>query len=305
MRTGTGHHELLLTDDDAVPEALVSRAQEAVRAGTWVVCNTSEPLVRALHQAVDGSPRLLAGSMPDIAANPAELLADAMVLAAGHLESAEALLVIDEGPVMDRSVWWEWSRVEAARNLLMADVWQVCLYPTRWLDDEQLASMRATHPWECDGAGRRPSDGFLAPDDFLAARFLDPYEPGLPAPWREMDDPSELQVRAAVREVADGVGLHQDDVDSLLFAASEITSNAHQYGAAPVSVRLWRGARRLTVAVSDAGPGCAEGLVGLVGHEPDAPSGGGTGLWLTHCMVDARHVRTAEGNTVYLSVGVR
>ena len=298
-------HELLLTDDDTLPEALVARVQEAVASDVWVICNTSEPLARNLRRSVDGSPLLLAGSMPDIAANPSELLADAMVLASGHRESGERLLVIDEGPVMDRSVWWAWSRVEAARNLLMADVWQVCCYPSRWLDDEQLASMRATHPWECEGAGRRRSDAYVEPTEFLEARFHDPYDTGLPTPWRELADPTELQVRAAVRELAAGTGLAQDDADSLLFAASEVTANAHQYGAAPVSVRLWRGERRLTVAVSDAGPGCTDALVGLTADDLDAPSGGGTGLWLTHCMVDARHVRTPEGNTVYLAAGVR
>lgn len=305
MRSGPERHELLLTDDDGFPEALVSRVQQAVSNDMWVVCNSSEPLARRLSRAVDASPRLLPAPMPDLAANPVELLADALVLAAGHVDSGESILVINEGPVMARSAWWEWSRVEAARNLLMADVWQVCWYPAPWLDAEQRASMRATHPWECDGPGRRRSDTFLAPTEFLEARLADPYDHGLPDPLRVLDDPTEIQVRAVVREVAEGGGLAPDDVDSLVFAASEVTSNAHQHGAVPVSVRVWCGDRRVTVAVSDAGPGSTDALVGLTGHDPDSPSGGGTGLWLTHCMVDARHTRTAEGNTVYLSVGAR
>jgi anti-sigma regulatory factor (Ser/Thr protein kinase) len=70
-----------------------------------------------------------------------------------------------------------------------------------------------------------------------------------------------------------------------------------------VSLRAWAAPGRVVVAVSDAGPGPADPLVGLVAPPPGTRTSG-LGLWIAHELCEAVALSvTADGFTVRLVAG--
>ena len=92
------------------------------------------------------------------------------------------------------------------------------------------------------------------------------------------------------------------DIDHLVFAVSEVVTNALIHGRRPVRSRLWTAADRIVVTVTDRGDGPADPVAGLL--PVIGTCSAGLGLWLTHQLCS--HVTldtTDDGFTIRLVVG--
>lgn len=197
-----------------------------------------------------------------------------------------------------------WDRYEAGINTLWRDlpVWSRCLYDATTVPPAVQEAVRRAHPQLVVPHGPAAS----SPDfqDLQHFRFLpvtpDPVEADRPA--RELVDPELAATRHAVRDVGAGVVDH-DVLDDLVFATSEAVANGSQHGRPPVTVRIWRGPRRLVVTVHDTGPGPRDRTAGLVART-GSPTGAGMGLWITGQLeVACDLVWAPDGFTVRLRGG--
>jgi anti-sigma regulatory factor (Ser/Thr protein kinase) len=77
------------------------------------------------------------------------------------------------------------------------------------------------------------------------------------------------------------------------------------HGRPPTLLRLWAQPDRVTVTVTDTGPGHSDPLVGLLPPDPVNGPGPGPGprlgLWLSHQLVDVAHRHHADGYTIRLA----
>jgi anti-sigma regulatory factor (Ser/Thr protein kinase) len=89
------------------------------------------------------------------------------------------------------------------------------------------------------------------------------------------------------------------NMENLVLAVSETVGNALRHGRPPVLMGLWVQPNRITVSVTDTGPGPADPFVGLL--PPEHPQVSGLGLWLSHQLVDVTHRRHPDGYTACLS----
>jgi anti-sigma regulatory factor (Ser/Thr protein kinase) len=88
-----------------------------------------------------------------------------------------------------------------------------------------------------------------------------------------------------------------------VFATHEAVTNALIHGRSPTLLRLWAQPDRVTVTVTDTGPGPTDPLVGLLPPGPLNGPGPGPrlGLWLSHQLVDVAHRHHPDGYTIRLA----
>jgi anti-sigma regulatory factor (Ser/Thr protein kinase) len=239
-------------------------------------------------------------------ARPASAIRSYRELLAGHAAAGAAQVrIIGElssdtfGPT-----WDSWARYEAAINGAYDDwpLWSMCAYDTRTTPTAVLADVARTHPRAATPDGRHePSPGYVEPTVFLGdlrAAEPDPVQRALPTV--ELAAPSPAVARAAVQAAAGR--LNRDQVDGLLVGVNEAVTNAIRHGAPPHLMRVWAGADRVVVEVTDRGAGPTDPFAGLLPAGDGAA--GGLGLWLAYQMcahVTAR--RSAEGYTLRLTAG--
>ncbi|MFI5937691.1 anti-sigma factor RsbA family regulatory protein [Actinoplanes sp. NPDC051494] len=201
--------------------------------------------------------------------------------------------------------WDRWADYESVINVAYDDfpLWSNCAYDTRTTPGPMLAEVARTHPrFARPGDRHEVSPTFLEPRSYLSRQRParpDPLQSG--PPTTTLADPVPAQARAAVR--AADPGLAPEDLDDLVVAVSETVTNAFRYGVPPVTLRVWRGADRLVVTVTDAGTGPEDPLAGLL------PAGdgslGGRGLWITYQACDqVTAARDEEGWTIRLTAGI-
>src|SRR3954449_9553641 len=124
--------------------------------------------------------------------------------------------------------------------------------------------MRPTPGREEDGV-HRSNDRYRHPVNFLVRHSDDPADPiERTPPAIELVDPSPATARATVKWFS-GQRLSDQDIDRLIFAVHEAVINALRHGRQrpPTVLRLWARPGRVTVTVTDAGPGPADSLTGL------------------------------------------
>lgn len=225
---------------------------------------------------------------------------DEHVSAAGPMLSSYARVVHEE-PVVPPPLWPEWRRLEAALNLVLRhyDTWAVCAYDRRTLTADMVEDLLAAHPVVGQDGRHQSNDRYQHPVNFLGQHGnapLDPIERTPPAV--EIVDPSPATARATVNWFTHQ-RLPSGDIDRLVFATHEAVTNALNHGRPPTVLRLWTEPERITVTVTDTGPGPAGPSTGL-GHG-DPPTGPALGLWLIQQLVDVTHRRHSDGYTIRLA----
>jgi anti-sigma regulatory factor (Ser/Thr protein kinase) len=171
--------------------------------------------------------------------------------------------------------------------------------------------LHATHPLIGQDGHHRRNDRYRHPVNFLGRNSDDPPDPiERTPPAVELVDPSAATARAAVKWFS-----HQQlpgqEIDKLIYATHEAVTNALQHGRPPTVLRLWAQPGRVTVTVTDAGPGptdpLADPLAGPVSTEPPTDSaddpfpGPALGLWLIHQLVDVTRRSEPSGYTICLT----
>jgi anti-sigma regulatory factor (Ser/Thr protein kinase) len=230
-----------------------------------------------------------------------------------HVRAARPMLapyarVVHQEPAIPPAHWPQWRRLEAVLNLALSyhDTWAVCAYDRGTLTEEMVADLHATHPLIAQDGSDRHNDRYQHPVDFLRQHrntAPDPVEHTAPAV--ELADPSPALARATVARFAHHHRLPAGEVDNLVFATHEAVTNALMHGRPPTVLRLWARPDRVTVTVTDTGPGPPDPLVGLLPPDPlnsRVPGPGPRlGLWLSHQLVDVAHRHDPDGYTIRLA----
>ena len=194
--------------------------------------------------------------------------------------------MVHQEPVIPPSQWPEWRRLEAVLNLALShhDTWAVCAYDRRTLTNEMVADLHATHPLITRTAVTSTTTATDTVDSFRNHRSNPPDPVEHTAPAVKLADPSPATARATVAGFARQHRLPTGEIDNLVFATNEAVTNALIHGRPPTLLRLWAQPDRVTVTVTDAGPGPTDPLVGLLPLDPLIGPGPGPrlGLWLSH-----------------------
>jgi anti-sigma regulatory factor (Ser/Thr protein kinase) len=311
--TGHGHAASVVASDAELLATALPFVEAGLRAGDLVALacpdETAALVCEALGEQawlVESDPRmsLLGSRPPDALSTCRRYLERAAGNGSGRLR---VLADIDFGD--EPADWREGQRFESVFNRLMgtAPVSAICLYDSRRLPPEVLASAAATHPLLVQGTDWRANSAFEDPDSYVPALPLprEPVEDG--APVFVVEDASSLaRLRHQLGAVLAARVPDRDQREDLHLAAAEIAANAFRHGARPVSARVWSDGERIVCAITDRGTTYADPLSGFVpAHGPDL-SRGGMGLWLARKLWDHVDVLPGPGGlTVRLSTRLR
>ncbi|GAA1806292.1 hypothetical protein GCM10009682_30260 [Luedemannella flava] len=277
-----------------------------VEAGEPTVVALGEEHAGLVREATGGDPRITYLAGGEMYARPASairayrsLLVDHVAAGAGQIRIIGELAAPAFGPTWD---WW--ARYESAINHAYDDfpLWSMCAYDANRTPPHVLRDVARTHPSVAEPGGRRRSPSYTDPTTFLLEPRPQPDDPvQRTRPVAELIDPLPAAARQAVRGADPGT-LPAGALDNLVIAVSEVVTNAIRHGQAPVLMRLWTGADRMVVTVSDRGPGPKDPFAGLLPRTDGEP--GGLGLWLTHQLCDFVTVdRRDTGFTIRLVAG--
>jgi anti-sigma regulatory factor (Ser/Thr protein kinase) len=306
--TTTGHrsfrHELFLyRSAEDLLEFVVPLARDGVSAGEPTLLLLRADAGQAVLHEVGPSPYLTVEPALAEPGRPSQ-----------HVSTASTLLpsyarVVHQEPVIARSQWPEWRRLEAVLNLALRDydTWAVCAYDQRTLAADMVDDLHATHPLIGQGGEHRRNDRYQHPVNFLVRQSEDPPDPiERTPPAVELVNPSPATARASVKWFSHH-WLPGQEIDKLIFATHEAIVNALRHGRPPTVLRLWAQRGRVTVTVTDTGSGPTDPLAGLVSSEPrtttadDDVVGPALGLWLMHQLVDVTRRRDPGGYTICLT----
>ena len=169
----------------------------------------------------------------------------------------------------------------------------LCLYDAERLDDDVLASARATHPvlWKC-GSLQHSAD--YAPDDVLAQCNQPlPANPG--AVTYMVRKSADLRpARSFAVNYAGWVGLSQDGVEDLQLVATELATNSLMYTDGACRLAFWRDDDHLVCEARDSGR-LNDPLVGRLDPGPTGPAS--RGLFLVNAISDLVRTHTASTGT--------
>ena len=297
-------HDLVLHDGpDELLDLMVPFVQDGAAAGDRVVVVGELDMVEALLAAVPDAPRVHGFAEPGAGRYPGRELHRFGQLLRSFDDVGSRVRIVNQMPAMTADRWPEWRRYEAAANVVLAPYrsWGTCAYDSGRLAPGMLADLMASHTHVQSAAGRRRSERYADLDRHVHG-YLDraPHPAEGREPSLALADPSAASARRAVRGLASEFGLTGDATEAAVLAASETVTNGLLHGRAPVLLRAWADAGRVTVAVSDAGAG-PHPLVGLVPAALDGPSG--RGMWMLHQLLADVHHRTGrDGYTVTFSV---
>ncbi|MEV4708816.1 sensor histidine kinase [Actinoplanes sp. NPDC049316] len=283
--TGYFHAAVQYASDEELLAVTVPFLLGGVAAGEPTFVSFGERTADLVRSALprDSGVQFLTGG--DVYARPTaairsyrNLLAEQVAAGAGQIR------IIGEMPVSAFGSTWDWwARYESAINHAYDDfpLWSMCAYDARITPAAVLADVASTHPrYALPDGTHVDSAAYADPRTYLAEDrppIPDPLQAG-PATV-ELVGPTPGQARHAVH-TADRGQLPAADVDDLVVAVSETVTNALRYGAPPVVLRVWSGADRIVVTVTDRGPGPKDPYAGLLPARDNAA--GGRGLWITH-----------------------
>ena len=176
---------------------------------------------------------------------------------------------------MPEAHWHEWRRLEAVVNLAFSRhnvVGGVRLRPAHAHRRDGRRPVR--HPPRRSGAAA--STGTTTATRTRSSSSASTWTPRRTR-WRRTPRPRSSSTRhrpLPARPSPDSPPDQQlpaQEIENMVLATHEVVSNAHLHGRPPVVLRLWVLPGRLTVTVTDTGPGPTDPFVGLL--PPDTPNG--------------------------------
>ena len=284
-----------------------------LRAGDLVALTcpqeTVELICRELGErarTVESDPRmsLLGSRAPDALTMCSRYLERAMASGSGRLR---VVAEVDFGS--QPADWREGQRFESVYNRLMvgAPVSAICLYDTRRLPQQVVASAAATHPQLVRGTQWQVSGGYQDPTTYVPSLPVprEPFEDREPVFFVE-DAPTLAGLRHQLGAVIASHVRDRDQQEDLHLAAAEIAANAFRHGVRPVSARMWVEGNQLVCVIADKGTTYSDPFSGFAPAHGLDLGNGGMGLWLARKLWDhVDVVPSDEGLAVRLSTRLR
>lgn len=307
--TALRHDALIYGSDDEFTAALVPFVEEGLGRGDAVVAVTTPANIAALGDRLGARSR----SVEFVDAG-AWYQAPARTIAGYRAKLDEALgagapgvRVIGEVAFGDdESDHRDWSRYESVLNRVFADApaWIVCPYDSRRLPSTVVDQAARTHPHLFGVTGRRRSEAYLPPEQFVHQLPAAGAEPPPDAAAATLAGAGDLRAaRTWLREHAVAAGLAAHRLEELLVAAGEVMTNALVHGRPPVRVCLWRSGDDLNVQIADSGAGIHDPLAGFEPPAAEDLPQRGMGLWLARQFCRAVEILPGRGGArVHLTV---
>ena len=314
MRTGAAaghrgyfHEALYYSSDDELLAVLVPFLLGGCDAGEPTLVALGERNTALVRRALPARANVEYLTGGAVYARPASAIRSYRRLLAGHVAAgAPQVRIIGELPATVFGATWDrWARYESAINHAYDDfpLWSMCAYDRRTTPGDKLAEVARTHPRTACPDGTHPaSDAYVDPVTYLTERRpVRPDPVQATPPFADLTAPTPAAARATVRAANTGI-VTEDDLEDLVVAVSEAVTNAMVHGRPPVGMRVWTGADRIVVTISDGGSGPRDPFAGLL---PAAGrTSGGRGLWIAH--QSCSHVTaetTPDGWTLRLIAG--
>jgi anti-sigma regulatory factor (Ser/Thr protein kinase) len=276
--TALRHNALVYESHDEYLARAVPFLTEGIEAGEGAIVAHTKPGLATMREAL--GPDAAHTIFVDVSSaytRPARTLASYHKVFAEQLQRTPTLRAVADvqfGP--DPAEWNLWTGYEAVFNRSFAHlaVWVLCSYNANGIPDRLLEGVWQTHPEVVDGKTWTTSDHYEDPEDLLR-RITPPPEPL--ADLRSITfgrDLEQFRERLAQELVAEHVP--EARVLHMLLAASEIATNAIEYGGGVEEVRVGRAEGRFVCEIVDRGDGFDDPAAGYVAPR----TGVGTGLWV-------------------------
>ena len=249
--------------------------------------------------ANDGLPAgLEMADSTEVARNPSRFMAMEASFAEEHRDRRVRIVSEDFWPGRTADEVMACVQHEALVNEALEghQVTGLCLYDASRLDEDVLASARATHPmlWR-RGSLHRGAE--YAPADVLA-RCNQPLAANPGAVTYLVRKSADLRpARSFAVSYADRVGLSQDSIEDLRLIATELATNSLMYTDGVCRLAFWRNDEHLVCEARDNGRLDDDPLVGCLNPGPSGLAS--RGLFLVNAISDlVRTHTTAAGTTI-------
>jgi anti-sigma regulatory factor (Ser/Thr protein kinase) len=301
------HEALLYRDDEQYLAGTVPFVRDGLAAGEPVLVAVPQRGIDLLRRALGGQ----AGQvefldMRRAGRNPGRIIPG--VLAAftdNAVVTAGRVRIVGE-PIWPGRTELEYPACvqhEALINTAFEDrpAWILCPYDTANLAPEAVRDAETTHPVVVEDERRRLSGAYREP--FLIA---EEFNRPLPVPppgalTRRFDLDGLGAARRLVAGFAGDAGLSAEQVEDLVLAVNELTTNSVVHGGGSGTLLLWREGAVVVCEVRDAGR-IANPMVGR--RNPGANGRGGYGVMLVNLLCDLVRVHSHEaGTTIRVYVG--
>lgn len=292
------HEALLYRDDEQYLASTVPFVHDGLAAGEPVLVAVPQRGIDLLRSALGrDADHVEFLDMRRAGRNPGRIIPG--VLAAFADNSSAARVRIIGEPIWPERTALEYPACvqhEALVNTAFEGrgMWVLCPYDAANLDADAVRDAETTHPTVVEDRQRRTSTAYREP--FLTAEEFNRPLPPVPAGalTRRFDLDELSAVRRLVAEFATETGLTADQVEDLVLAVNELTTNSVVHGGGVGTLLLWREGGVVVCEVRDAGR-LANPMVGR--RNPGASPTGGYGVMLVNLLCDLVRVHTREDGT--------
>ncbi|XVS62369.1 anti-sigma factor RsbA family regulatory protein [Actinosynnema sp. CA-299493] len=293
------HEALLYRDDEEYLAGTVPFVRDGVAAGEPVLVAVPQRGIDLLRRALGGRAEQVEFlDMRRAGRNPGRIIPGVLAAFADNSATTGRVRIVGEPMWPDRTELEYPACVqhEAMINTAFEDrpAWILCPYDATNLAPEAVRDAEATHPVVVEGQRRRTSAGYREP--FLIAEEFNRPLPSPPpdALTRRFDLDALGATRRLVAGFAVEAGLTADQVEDLVLAVNELSTNSVVHGGGSGTLLLWREGDAVVCEVRDAGR-IASPMVGR--RNPGATPRGGYGVMLVNLLCDLVRVHTHEDGT--------
>jgi len=276
--TALRHNALVYASQDEYLARSLPFLREGIDAGEGAIVGHTRPGLAMMREAL--GPDAEQVTFVDVSSaytRPARTLAAYHRIFAAELQKTPKLRAVADvqfGP--DPAEWDLWMGYEAVfnRSFSYLPVWVWCSYNANGTPDPIIEGVWQTHPEVVDGKRWSTSDRYEEPDELLRriTPTAEPLSELRSIPFGRNTE--EFRERLARELVAAGVPEAQ--VLDMLIAATEVATNAVEYGGGVEEIRVGRVQGRFVCEIVDRGDGFDDPMVGYLVPRP----GVGTGIWV-------------------------
>ncbi|TQM84320.1 anti-sigma regulatory factor (Ser/Thr protein kinase) [Saccharothrix saharensis] len=300
------HEALLYRDDEQYLAGTVPFVRDGLAAGEPVLVAVPQRGIDLLRRALGGQAEQVEFlDMRRAGRNPGRIIPGVLAAFTDNNAATGRVRIVGE-PLWPERTALEYPACvqhEALVNTAFEDrpAWVLCPYDAANLTPEAVRDAESTHPVVVEGQQRRPSAGYREP--FLVA---EEFNRPLPVPppdalTRRFDLDGLGTTRRLVAGFAADVGLTADQVEDLVLAVNELTTNSVVHGGGVGTLLLWREGDAVVCEVRDAGR-LANPMVGR--RNPGVSPRGGYGVMLVNLLCDLVRVHTRDdGTSIRVYVG--